>query len=139
MRRAALLAALLALAGAALAGAASASAAPSSLVELGRHLYGRNCVACHGMNGVGTPRTIGAGRLRTQEQQQAVAPSLVGVGALAADFYLRTGYMPLAHLGLQPRRSRVCATTSSPSCQIDSQVTVSGVSISAATKSPQPL
>jgi ubiquinol-cytochrome c reductase cytochrome c subunit len=29
------------------------------------------------------------------------------VGALAADFYLRTGYMPLRHLGLQPSRERV--------------------------------
>lgn len=105
MRRAATLTAVLAL-----VAAAPAAGAPAKLVQLGRHLYGRHCVACHGMNGVGTPRTIGAGRLRTQEQQQAVAPSLVGVGALAADFYLRTGYMPLAHLGLQPRRSRVLFT-----------------------------
>ena len=59
------------------------------------------------MNGVTTPRTIGAGPGRSQGQQQAVAPSLRGVGARAADFYLRTGYMPLQHLGLQPRRSRV--------------------------------
>jgi ubiquinol-cytochrome c reductase cytochrome c subunit len=29
------------------------------------------------------------------------------VGALAADFYLRTGYMPLRRIGLQPRRRRV--------------------------------
>jgi ubiquinol-cytochrome c reductase cytochrome c subunit len=29
------------------------------------------------------------------------------VGALAADFYLRTGYMPLRQVGKQPRRSRV--------------------------------
>ena len=29
------------------------------------------------------------------------------MGALAADFYLRTGYMPLPHLGMQPRRRRV--------------------------------
>jgi ubiquinol-cytochrome c reductase cytochrome c subunit len=45
--------------------------------------------------------------LRAQARQTAVAPSLRGVGALAADFYLRTGYMPLQHLGMQPRRSRV--------------------------------
>jgi quinol---cytochrome-c reductase cytochrome c subunit len=105
MRRAALLVALVAA-----IGAAPAAAAPTSLVQLGRHLFGQSCVACHGMNGVGKPRTIGAGRLRAQEQEQAVAPSLVGVGALAADFYLRTGYMPLLHLGLQPRRSRVLFT-----------------------------
>jgi ubiquinol-cytochrome c reductase cytochrome c subunit len=34
-------------------------------------------------------------------------PSLVGVGALAADFYLRTGYMPLEDPHQQPTRSRV--------------------------------
>ena len=39
-------------------------------------------------------------------QQHAKAPSLHGVGAMAADFYLSTGYMPLRKLGLQPRRSR---------------------------------
>jgi ubiquinol-cytochrome c reductase cytochrome c subunit len=105
LRRLAPIAALLAL-----ATAAPAAAAPGSLVERGRHLYGQYCVSCHGMNGVNTRRTIGAGAGRTQEQQRAVAPSLVGVGALAADFYLRTGYMPLPHLGLQPRRSRVLFT-----------------------------
>jgi ubiquinol-cytochrome c reductase cytochrome c subunit len=36
-----------------------------------------------------------------------MGPSLQGVGALAADFYLRTGYMPLEEVGQQPRRSRV--------------------------------
>jgi ubiquinol-cytochrome c reductase cytochrome c subunit len=34
-------------------------------------------------------------------------PPLRGVGARAADFYLRTGYMPLARFDLQPQRSRV--------------------------------
>lgn len=88
----------------ALALAGSASAASPQVVR-GQHLYGRYCSSCHGMNGVTKPRTIGAGPGRTQTQQQAVAPSLHGVGARAADFYLRTGYMPLAHVGLQPRRS----------------------------------
>ena len=36
-----------------------------------------------------------------------MGPSLQGVGALSADFYLRTGYMPLKRNGLQPRRSRL--------------------------------
>jgi ubiquinol-cytochrome c reductase cytochrome c subunit len=36
-----------------------------------------------------------------------MGPSLHGVGALSADFYLRTGYMPLKENGLQPRRSRL--------------------------------
>jgi ubiquinol-cytochrome c reductase cytochrome c subunit len=71
--------------------AARAAATPPAIVQ-GSHLYGQYCLKCHGPNGAGTP---------------GVAPSLHGVGALAADFYLRTGYMPLARLGVQPRRTRV--------------------------------
>ena len=41
-----------------------------------------------------------------------------GVGALAADFYLRTGYMPLQKNGIQPRRTRLLLTQS----QIDALV-----------------
>jgi quinol---cytochrome-c reductase cytochrome c subunit len=84
------------------------ASASTALVSQGDHLYGRYCLSCHGPNGAGTTkaggRTIGAGPARAQGVGQAVAPSLIGVGALAADFYLRTGYMPLQHLGLQPRR-----------------------------------
>jgi len=58
----------------------------------GKQVFGRYCVSCHGPNGAGV-----ADR----------GPSLHGVGARAADFYLRTGYMPLKHVGLQPRRSRL--------------------------------
>ncbi|HZQ82992.1 MAG TPA: c-type cytochrome [Gaiellaceae bacterium] len=89
--------------------AAAPADAGSAQVLYGKHLFGRYCVSCHGMNGSGvtTPKSIGAGPGREQAEQQAVAPSLQGVGALAADFYLRTGYMPLQRLGLQPRRSRV--------------------------------
>jgi ubiquinol-cytochrome c reductase cytochrome c subunit len=92
----------------ALAFAAAARAQPR-LVTIGEHLYGQYCVSCHGMNGSGvlTPKRIGAAPGRTQTEQRVVAPSLQGVGAMAADFYLRTGYMPLQRLGLQPRRSRV--------------------------------
>jgi ubiquinol-cytochrome c reductase cytochrome c subunit len=120
VRRLALLAvALVALVALVVLGAGRAGAAPartssppaSGLALRGYHLFGRDCLACHNMSSEGTAapsRTrIGAGPLREQAQQNAVAPSLVGVGALAADFYLRTGYMPLPHLGLQPRRSRV--------------------------------
>lgn len=99
---------LLALA-AALVAAVPAAAAPNGRVQAGKALYGRYCVSCHGMNGAGisTPRTIGAAAGRQQIQQQGKGPSLRGVGALAADFYLRTGYMPLQRIGLQPRRSRL--------------------------------
>jgi ubiquinol-cytochrome c reductase cytochrome c subunit len=80
-------------------------------VRQGQHLYGEYCLACHGANGSGvrhsSPGRIGFGPLRAQERMAAVAPSLQGVGALAADFYLRTGYMPLPRLGIQPRRARV--------------------------------
>jgi ubiquinol-cytochrome c reductase cytochrome c subunit len=75
----------------------------------GKHLYGQYCVSCHGANGQGVAqgRTIGGGPQRIQEQQTGIGPSLRGVGALAADFYLRTGYMPLHRVGDQPRRARV--------------------------------
>jgi ubiquinol-cytochrome c reductase cytochrome c subunit len=58
----------------------------------GASLYAANCLRCHGPHGVGTPKT---------------GPSLVGVGAQAADFYLRTGFMPLASPADQPHRTRV--------------------------------
>ena len=88
---------------------AAALAAPSAQVERGLHLYGRYCIACHGPNGSGQvrPTPAGAGPARDQIVEAGAAPSLRGVGALAADFYLRTGYMPLKRTGMQPRRSRL--------------------------------
>jgi ubiquinol-cytochrome c reductase cytochrome c subunit len=74
---------------------AAAPAARASDVTRGEHLYGEYCVACHGANGAGANRGDRKG------------PPLRGVGALAADFYLRTGYMPLREAGVQPRRTRV--------------------------------
>ena len=74
------------------------------LRELGEQLYAGNCASCHGSNGEGvlpSPTPKGAGDIR------GAGPALKGVGALAADFYLRTGYMPLEHAGDQPTRSRV--------------------------------
>ena len=98
----------LAAAGSAAALAGGQPRQPSRVTQ-GEHVYGRYCLACHGENGSGvtTPTRIGAGPLREQTVQQAVAPPLRGVGALAADFYLRTGYMPLRRVGAQPRRTRV--------------------------------
>jgi ubiquinol-cytochrome c reductase cytochrome c subunit len=92
-----------------LALALPAAAAGAGDVRLGYNLFGEYCVACHGVAGSGIPpaRVIGTGPERAQRQQLGIAPSLKGVGALAADFYLRTGYMPLEHVGLQPRRKRV--------------------------------
>ena len=90
---------------------ALAAPASASLVGQGKNLYGQYCVSCHGANGQGVTtsnvKRAGAGPLRLQAQQEAIAPSLKGVGALAADFYLTTGYMPLQHVGLQPRRTHL--------------------------------
>jgi len=45
----------------------------------GKYLFEQGCSTCHGIDGAGTKQ----------------APSLIGVGAAAADFYLSTGRMPL--------------------------------------------
>jgi ubiquinol-cytochrome c reductase cytochrome c subunit len=74
-------------------------------IELGRQLYGGNCATCHGSNGEGITRAAPAARGAGAQHGQG--PSLVGVGARAADFYLRTGFMPLERPGAQPVRSRV--------------------------------
>lgn len=60
--------------------------------ELGRQLFAANCASCHGATGTGISQR---------------GPSVYGVGKLAADFYLRTGYMPLSDPHQQPRRHRV--------------------------------
>lgn len=73
-----------------------AAAAGAGDIRLGYNLFGQYCVACHGVAGSGIAPS-----------RQRLAPSLKGVGALAADFYLRTGYMPLQHIGMQPHRKRV--------------------------------
>jgi ubiquinol-cytochrome c reductase cytochrome c subunit len=91
--------------------AGAASGTPKTpLAAYGYHLYGQYCVACHGTNAAGRYKepssATGAGPGRAQGQQGGIGPSLRGVGALAADFYLRTGYMPLRHIGLQPRHRR---------------------------------
>jgi ubiquinol-cytochrome c reductase cytochrome c subunit len=64
----------------------------------GYQLYGGNCVMCHGSAGRGIYGPAGRAEL---------GPRLRGVGAIAADFYLRTGYMPVRSAHIQPRRSRV--------------------------------
>jgi ubiquinol-cytochrome c reductase cytochrome c subunit len=72
------------------------------LVEQGAQLYAGNCSGCHGIAGTGVtaPAQRGPGNVKGQ------GPPLRGVGALAADFYLRTGYMPLRKAHEQPYRSR---------------------------------
>ena len=89
--------------------APAAGAAPTGLVQQGKALFGQYCISCHGANGEGVSpsRTMGGGEFRISRTEHAFGPSLRGVGALAADFYLRTGYMPLQRVPLQPRRSHV--------------------------------
>jgi quinol---cytochrome-c reductase cytochrome c subunit len=72
--------------------AAPAPTAPgAALVAKGRALFDSSCASCHG---------IGAGGVRGR------GPSLRGVGALAADFYLETGRMPLSASRAEPLRTR---------------------------------
>jgi ubiquinol-cytochrome c reductase cytochrome c subunit len=103
MRRALLATALvLAVAG----GAAGATGPPSQGIvssSTGAGLYAANCSSCHGPHGEGVkpPGTAGAGDV------EGAGPPLKGVGALGADFYLRTGYMPLREPDEQPSRSQV--------------------------------
>ncbi|TML79510.1 MAG: c-type cytochrome, partial [Actinobacteria bacterium] len=61
-------------------------------LELGAQLFAANCASCHGPRGQGVyppPFQHGASGIK------GAGPSLLGVGALAVDFYVRTGYMPL--------------------------------------------
>jgi ubiquinol-cytochrome c reductase cytochrome c subunit len=77
-------------------------------VQKGKQLFGRYCASCHGPNGEGsTGQRYGGTQGRNPGVHTGMGPSLLGVGALSADFYLRTGYMPLKSNGLQPRRSRL--------------------------------
>ena len=71
--------------------------------QLGAELYAGNCSSCHGIDGRGVygPAQRGAGNVK------GLGPTLKGVGAQAADFYLRTGYMPLRNVHEQPYRRRV--------------------------------
>jgi len=88
--------------------AAALAAAPAALpaaspVERGRQLYAQGCISCHGQQGQGVePGTAPQGAAGVHGE----GPSLHGVGALAADFYLRTGYMPLKDPHEQPKHRR---------------------------------
>jgi ubiquinol-cytochrome c reductase cytochrome c subunit len=75
---------------------------PYPSVHLGAELYAGNCATCHGIDGSG----VSAPRPGSGEVLGA-GPSLRGVGAMAADFYLRTGYMPLSSIHDQPGPDRV--------------------------------
>jgi ubiquinol-cytochrome c reductase cytochrome c subunit len=61
----------------------------TSPVLEGKALFEEGCSSCHGFEGEGVP---------------GQAPSLQGAGEAAADFYLRTGRMPLDQVGEEPVR-----------------------------------
>ena len=61
-------------------GAGDPPSADASAVTRGRALFVQACATCHGLNAGGVP---------------GMGPSLIGVGAQAADFYVSTGRMPL--------------------------------------------
>ena len=71
--------------------ALGAPAASSALLAQGRGLFESSCASCHGADARGIH-----GR----------GPSLIGVGALAGDFYLQTGRMPLPAPHDQPVRTK---------------------------------
>ncbi len=75
--------------------------------QRGKELFGTGCASCHGLDAQGIP-----GR----------APDLHGAGAAAADFYLRTGRMPLDSPKAQPERSEPAF----PNDQIDDLVAYIG-------------
>lgn len=60
------------------------------VTEAGRSLYVQNCASCHGQQGEGA----------------AAGPALTNAGAASADFYLRTGRMPLGAPGQRPVRQQ---------------------------------
>jgi ubiquinol-cytochrome c reductase cytochrome c subunit len=62
-----------------------------AIVARGRQLYVEGCSSCHGMDAKGV---------------ESQGPSLIGVGAQSADFYLRTGRMPLSQPGNEPQRAQ---------------------------------
>jgi ubiquinol-cytochrome c reductase cytochrome c subunit len=81
-----------------------APGAQGDSVQRGKTLYDQGCVSCHGPNA----RGVGPGmRANGANDVRELGPPLVGVGALAADFYLSTGYMPLSNPFDQPARHGV--------------------------------
>jgi quinol---cytochrome-c reductase cytochrome c subunit len=67
---------------------ADAAEAGGAVREQGASLFLQNCASCHGPDGQGGP----------------AGPTLVGSGAAGADFYLRTGRMPLGAPNQRPQR-----------------------------------
>jgi quinol---cytochrome-c reductase cytochrome c subunit len=73
------------------ASADSASKADEQLIEQGRQLYVVSCSSCHGMQAEGVVTT----------GDHNYGPPLIGVGAAAVNFQIKTGRMPMQRPGPQ--------------------------------------
>jgi ubiquinol-cytochrome c reductase cytochrome c subunit len=73
------------------AATAETTAASQQLIDEGGKLFASNCASCHGVNAEGT----------------AAGPTLIGAGALAVDFQVGTGRMPMAASGPQVEKKPV--------------------------------
>jgi len=69
----------------------------------GKSLYSAYCLSCHGVNGSGV---TSSSEPRGVLDVRGLGPPLNDVGALGADFYLTTGYMPLENPHEQPRHTK---------------------------------
>lgn len=67
---------------------AETTAASAELIDEGGKLFAANCASCHGLDAEGT----------------AAGPTLIGAGALAVDFQVGTGRMPMAASGPQAEK-----------------------------------
>jgi ubiquinol-cytochrome c reductase cytochrome c subunit len=79
-----------------------ALAVPGAAAADARSLYLVDCASCHGVTLDGVHPDDG---LKGTRNVDAAGPALRGVGALAVDFVLRTGYMPLHDPYAQPMPS----------------------------------
>ncbi len=70
---------------------AETTAASAELIDEGGKLFAANCASCHGLDAEGT----------------AAGPTLIGAGALAVDFQVGTGRMPMAASGPQAEKKPV--------------------------------
>lgn len=75
---------------------------PRPAAKSGAELYAEGCIGCHGEDGRGVS---GLGPAVAADDKQGAGPSLIGVGAQSAHFYLTTGYMPLDDPHEPPKRS----------------------------------
>ena len=68
----------------------STTFARTAAIDEGKQIFLKGCSSCHGLNAEG----------------DAVAPSLIGVGAASVDFQVGTGRMPMADMSTQAMRKK---------------------------------